>query len=418
MSDDRPVRVKPSKSAIWWIIGVALILRLAVIPILGPDNEELYEYGDIAWNIVQGHGFSWDFDGRFPLQPTAYSPALYCYTLVPWFALFGLNLIAPRIMHAVLLALVCWFLYKTGERLADRKVGLVAAAIWAVYPETVFMSVRIIIENAMFLPMVALLYFAQKLPETRIKRRVLGCGILLGIACWVNPSLQLLGIVIPIHWRLTGQLRGREGIKRFMLFVFGAIIVIAPWTIRNYVRLGAFVPLRSAFAYNIWRGNHIGASGTVRTFEGIDTDEAVTPEYKEYYEQFMVPDEIARDRFFAAEVKQFILERPEEYIQLVFTRLYYFWWRDLTHPLTKHPLYIIPWIFIVILAVIGIINVWRDWKLWSLWWLQIISFTALFSLTIYVPRYRMPIYPAMFLLAAVGIVKAMDVIQSNKNRVL
>ncbi|MFH1733711.1 MAG: hypothetical protein ABIE92_03295, partial [bacterium] len=106
MHKGRLLRIQP----IWWIIAVALLLRLAVIPILGPDNDKLYEYGQIAWNIVQGHGFSWDFEGRFPLQPTAYSPALYCYTLVPWFFLFGLNLTGPRIMHAVLLSAVCWFL--------------------------------------------------------------------------------------------------------------------------------------------------------------------------------------------------------------------------------------------------------------------------------------------------------------------
>jgi hypothetical protein len=100
------------KRTIWWIIAVALLLRLAVIPILGskPGNENLFEYGRIAWNIVQGHGFSYDYLGQFPLKPTAYSPALYCYTLVPWYALFGINFLGPRIMHAFLLAVVCWFL--------------------------------------------------------------------------------------------------------------------------------------------------------------------------------------------------------------------------------------------------------------------------------------------------------------------
>jgi hypothetical protein len=187
------------------------------------------------------------------------------------------------------------------------------------------------------------------------------------------------------------------------LFFLGAVIVIAPWTIRNYLKLGAFVPLRSAFAYNMWRGNHPGATGTVRTFDGEDIDEAVTPEYRRYYEKHMVPDEIERDRFFAGEVKRFIRENPGKYIKLTLTRFYYYWWRDETHPLTLHPLYLLPWAAVLVLSAVGAVAVRRKWRDWSLWWWQILGFTILFSLTIVLPRYRMPIYPAMFLLAAVGI---------------
>lgn len=392
-----------SKATIWWIIALALALRLVVIPVLGPNNEDLYEYGQIAGNIVQGHGFSFDFEGRFPLQPTAYSPALYCYTLVPWFTLFGIHLTGPRVMHAALLAGVCWFLYMMGERLHSRSVGLIAAAIWAIYPELIFLSVRIVPENAMFLPMVWLLFRSQQLPEVRAGRSAFGCGVLLGISCWVNPSLQLLGLVVPISWRITGRLRGREGLRRLALFIVGAVLILTPWTIRNYVNLGAFVPLRTAFAYNMWRGNHVGATGTVRTLDGGSADEAITDDYKAYVEAHMVPDEIQRDRFFAGEVKRFILEHPGEYLHLTLTRLFYFWWRDMTHPLTSNPLYIVPWVLIVIFATIGVIRIRRDWRRWSVWGLQIVGFTLLFSLTIVLPRYRMPIYPAMFLLAAVGL---------------
>ena len=393
---------------IWWIIGIAFLVRLVVIPILGSDNEELYEYGRIAWNIVQGYGFSYDFDGRFPLQPTAYSPALYCYTLVPWFFLFGIHLTGPRIMHALLLAAICWFLYKIGERLAGRTVGLIAASIWAIYPELVFLTVRIVPENAMFLPMVGMVYQAQRLGDgeaggrTFTSRKALGCGALLGISAWVNPSLQLLGLAVLLYWWINSQLKRREGLKRLALFALGAVLVIAPWTVRNYIKLGAFVPLRSAFAYNVWRGNHIGATGTVRTFEGTDIDDAIPEDYRNLVEAHMVPDEIERDRFFAEEVEKFISEHPGEYVRLTITRFFYFWWRDMTHPLSRNPSYMIPWIVILIFSILGVWCSLRNWKRWSLWGLQIIGFTLLFSLTIVLPRYRMPIYPAMFLLAAVG----------------
>ncbi len=281
--------------------------------------------------------------------------------------------------------------------------GLIAAGLWAVYPELIFLGVRIAIENAMFIPMVWALWKTPKDISAGTKpRAILFTGYLTGLACWVNPSLQVLGLAIPVSWGFCGGLRGRAGIKRLSLFGAGVVLAIAPWTIRNYVRLDAFVPLRSAFAYNLWRGNHPGATGTVRTFQGINVDDALSPEYTEYIAAHLVPDEVKRDQFFAAEVKKFITEHPADYLRLTATRFYYYWWRDLTHPLTAKAWYFFPWVLLLIFASVGVVRVFPEWRRWSLWFLQIVGFTALFSLTIVVPRYRLPMYPALFLLAATG----------------
>ena len=187
------------------------------------------------------------------------------------------------------------------------------------------------------------------------------------------------------------------------LFILGAVLVVAPWTVRNYLKLGAFIPLRSAFAYNVWRGNHIGATGTCRNFNGISVDLTLPEDYAAYCEAHMVPDEVERDKFYAGEVKRFILENPAEYLRLTATRFYYLWWRDRTHPLTANPFYLLPWILILPFSALGAFLVRKEWRKWSLWIFQIIGFTVLFSLTIIVPRYRMPMYPALFLLTAVGL---------------
>jgi 4-amino-4-deoxy-L-arabinose transferase-like glycosyltransferase len=411
------MRIRDSSRTIWWIVGIALALRLAAIPLLGPDpaNNNLFEYGRIAWNIVQKHGFSFDFYGRYPLQPTAYSPALYCYSLVPWFALFGINFLGPRLMHAVFLAAAAWFLYRIGERLINRRVGLLAAAIWALYPEMIFLGMRIAPENLMFPLMLAMLWLVSA-PEARMFRRTaLAGGALTGLAAWTNPSLQLLGVVVPAHWWLNGHLKGREGWKRLALFVIGGILVIAPWTVRNYIKLGAFIPLRTAFAFNVWRGNHVGASGTCRNLDQINVDNTLPKEYAEYVEAHMVPDEVARDRFFAAEVKKFISEHPAQYLKLSLTRFLYYWWRDPTHPLTRSPWFMGPWLLLLIFAAVGFYCQRRALRKWWLWLLQIMGFTALFSMTIVVPRYRMPMLPALMLLAAAGVNFMWDHLSKEKN---
>jgi hypothetical protein len=259
----------------------------------------------------------------------------------------------------------------------------------------------------MFLPMTWMLWKSQQLLTAKPKKTSFLCGALLGISCWINPSLQVLGIAVPVFWKLNGFLPGREGLKRLGIFVAGFILVIAPWTVRNYIRLGAFVPLRSAFAFNVWRGNHIGATGTVRTREFINVDKALPPDYDAYVKAHITPDEIQRDRFYGAEVKRFISERPREYLSLTLHRLSYYWWRDPTNQLTFSPWYFLPWVFLLFFSGWGVYLVRREWRRWSVWALQILGFTTLYCLTIVTPRYRMSMYPALFLLAGVALVKVL-----------
>ena len=70
--------------------------------------------------------------------------------------------------------------------------------------------------------------------------------------------------------------------------------------------------------------------------------------------------------------------------------------------MTGNAFYWMPWLLILLLAALGLYALRLHWRTWSLWLMPIMGFMLLFSLTVYVPRYRMTIYPSMFLLAAAG----------------
>jgi hypothetical protein len=46
-----------------------------------------------------------------------------------------------------------------------------------------------------------------------------------------------------------------------LFIVLGALLTVTPWTVRNWVRLGMFVPLSTTGCMNIWIGNTEGADG-------------------------------------------------------------------------------------------------------------------------------------------------------------
>lgn len=53
---------------------MALMIRLIVIYIYAWNIGLHFEFAEIAENIVLGHGYSWNWDGMVPLQPTAAFP--------------------------------------------------------------------------------------------------------------------------------------------------------------------------------------------------------------------------------------------------------------------------------------------------------------------------------------------------------
>ena len=75
-----------------------------------------------------------------------------------------------------------------------------------------------------------------------------------GLAMLVNPTLTLalLAVLIWSAW----QTHSRPWICWLVL-----LAVFAPWPLRNARVLHAFIPLRSNFGYEVWQGNHSGASG-------------------------------------------------------------------------------------------------------------------------------------------------------------
>ena len=154
-----------------------------------------------------------------------------------------------------------------GRRVAGPTAGLVAAALASVYP-MLFLSEATLMSEALFVLLVtATLLLAYRAIASPTPVRFGALGIVLGLATLTRAEGVLLAVVlvVPLCWRL----RDLDALRRLVLgaITLGiAVVVVAPWTIRNAVRLDAFVPVSTNAATLVdgancdlvYRGHELG----------------------------------------------------------------------------------------------------------------------------------------------------------------
>ena len=137
-----------------------------------------------------------------------YPPFLYFY--LPWYKLFGYNLLSFRMVSVLCGAIIILLLYLIGRDLAGKKVGLVAALIYAVSPPTIYLMVPEEPRMFDFVFMVAAVYFVQKsLRENGIIWSFLA-GFCVGIATWTLIRGAIFIVAVPVLFFIVFYLRERQ----------------------------------------------------------------------------------------------------------------------------------------------------------------------------------------------------------------
>jgi 4-amino-4-deoxy-L-arabinose transferase-like glycosyltransferase len=157
-----------------------------------------------------------------------------------WYVLLGPSATNVAVVQAILIAplgvIGTWLL---GRRLFGPAVGVGAAAIVAVLP-LVWEFYGLLYPETMAVPLALLLYylFLERPPTARLAVAV---GAVVGISMLVRPTSGLFFAGILAAWVIASG--WKRGIGMTALAGAIAVLVIAPWTIRNYVVADDFIPI-------------------------------------------------------------------------------------------------------------------------------------------------------------------------------
>ena len=234
--------------------AVAVALRVLYLSLYGepvPPICDAMGYYHMGSYLAEGFGYVWWSDMLFHGQstPTAAYPPLYP-TLVALLRLVGLQSIeVQRYAVAVLGAINVPILALAGRRLAGPITGGIAATLAAVSPAMIAIDGSFMTE-ALYLTLVSAVLFVILKVDIRLNSRSWGLvGFLLGLASLTrSEGVILLGLMVfPAVFALGhGQSWARIA-KPVMAVAIGFAVIVGPWTIRNAVQFGAFIPISQSY---------------------------------------------------------------------------------------------------------------------------------------------------------------------------
>jgi 4-amino-4-deoxy-L-arabinose transferase-like glycosyltransferase len=189
--------------------------------------------------------------GFSPLRDAqVFHPPLYPYFLGGLSAAFG-GLAAVQWGQVLLGALIAPLLYRLGPASYGERAGLWTGAFGAFYPELVWYAAHFWSE----IVFVTLLWWGfERLVAADEADRPwlpLAAGLLFGLAALTRETV-LLFVPLAALWLVGGRAGGG---RRAAVFVIAVAAVVLPWTIRNAVVTGAFVPVATRGSFNLWLGN-------------------------------------------------------------------------------------------------------------------------------------------------------------------
>lgn len=198
---------------------------------------------------------------EFAGSPSTFWPPLYPMVLAAIYGVFGHQLLIARLFGAVLGALLPLFAFLAIERLQHPRIARWVALGLVIYPYLLYFGAWLIAESLFFALFGAVLWVGARMQQRPSIRLATVMGVVLGLTTLAKPTLlmQLPLFAIWFLWCLPGSL-----LQRFKLGVLTALItcaVIAPWTLRNYTLLGAFVPVSTNGGYTFYGANNPNAFG-------------------------------------------------------------------------------------------------------------------------------------------------------------
>lgn len=249
----------------------ALLAAFVAIRVAAIWFVPLTPTADCAWYFDRAigiaHGLGYTVNG----VPTAFYPVGYPLFLGGLFALFGDHLWVGQAANVVIGVGVCLLIYRVSMAIfGDRVAATVAVALFTFYPNQIGYTPGLMTE--VLYPFLILLAFAILFAGQRFVNLFL-FGLIMGLATLIKSQTLLLPLIVcggalllELKWSRVATV-GRG----LAIMYLGLVITVAPWTARNYVAFGRFVPVSTNDGVDLLNGNNPGANGDVAPDDVLKT---------------------------------------------------------------------------------------------------------------------------------------------------
>lgn len=353
-------------------------------------------YEHMALNLLAGKGL---LEGGNSAFLNAGYPL---FVLAPVFAIFGHHLLAALFANALLCTVSAWLVYLIAKQAGAGKLGrLLSAGIYAIYLPSWIYAAYLSKENLMTPLMLAVVLLSLRCAYHPSARMAISVGAVLGLLSITGNSGLALSAVLAIALMISPLSFPRK-LARLGLAGLVAMLVVAPWLIRNYQVLGAPV-LNTNGGFNLYLANNPAANGMFISI--ADTPRGAT------WHQLRKQGEVAANNTLRDEALAWIRQNPARFLALTCKKAALFWMPPVHEgegPQSKGEAlarcaWLAEYLAICGLALAGLAYRRLRTSSTRLLWLAILCYTAVHMMFFVIYRYREPIMPLLMVLAAITV---------------
>jgi 4-amino-4-deoxy-L-arabinose transferase-like glycosyltransferase len=245
---------------------IALVLRVLTVLLLDFHLWIDYQtYDELGW--------WWASNGAFNIDgiPTAYRPPGYPFFLSRLYLIFGHHpqlAVIANIIFSLGIVLLCYLIVR---RIWDEQIARWSMIILIFFPSQLLFVNLLATEplfTVIFLFSIDLILYA--IDGLKFKWHLLFIGgLLLGLAALTRPLVLVYPLILIIFLYLKNR-NIRETIRSSLIIIFGFIIVVTPYMMRNYYLKGSFT-ISTNSGINFLIGNQPGS--------GMGWNQPVTDEF-------------------------------------------------------------------------------------------------------------------------------------------
>lgn len=238
---------------------LAFALRLATAVSLGLDKapvSDQVEFDTYAWNLSQGRGYrgmSPDVTDQDHL--TAYRSPCVSVVWAGMYRLVGRRYDVLRVFHCALGAVATVLVYAIGKRCFDRRVGWLAAALFAIYPVGLLMATALEAEPLLTVWFLWFILACLQFAERPIWGRAALAGLLLGCNLLTHPT-KVVMLPLVCGWALWQFRRQPRSLAMGLAIPVLGVACLTPWVVRNQRVFGKFIPFSTQGGSALLQGNN------------------------------------------------------------------------------------------------------------------------------------------------------------------
>ncbi len=209
-------------------------------------------YDSIAWSLVQGTGYTETTRAHLPEVAIGRLGPGYEFFLAAIYLIFGHTVWVVWVIQALLHTASAFFVYLLIRRfLKDVEwPAVVGAGVYIFFIDLLEFPAMLLTETLYLFLVLAGIHYVLNYIEKSSSDDVIRASVFLTLALLVRPPITIAMMVF------FGFLLFQKQYRHALIFAGISVLLLTPWTVRNYLRYDKFIVTSSIIGYDVWLGNN------------------------------------------------------------------------------------------------------------------------------------------------------------------